>query len=296
MLSWRSSFVLGALVAVGGLFACSGSDRASPAFGAGGGDGGTSDTPLPSRIPGRACPENSLLSYQSFGQPFFLSWCTGCHSSALPADARRGAPATVNFDTLALIRGQIGVVYAKAADEHTAMPPAGGPPLDLRRQLGDWMACGAPGDEVTFDAVPSDAGGSPLPTGPCAAKRDPVPAASLPRCAASTFACMQACKGKGAAGDACSKQCFASDPTPPDPVTHLDCSGCLFTQLLACADRACHGPLAQYLCCASGDGGACSTESAELSVCVYYASPTCLYADGPDQGACFPPGVRDGGY
>jgi hypothetical protein len=289
MRSWPKAAFPALVVASSAVYACSGSNAAIPAPSA---DGSAPDGGATASIPGRACPENTPLSYQSFGQPFFSSWCTGCHSSALPADLRRGAPADVNFDTLASIRAKLPDVYAMAGDTHTTMPPAGGPPPDLRRQLGDWLACGAPGDESTFDVVPSDAGGPALPSGPCAAKHDPLPASSLPRCAAATYTCMQACKTKGSDADACSRQCSASDPTPRDPVTGVDCAGCLATQLLACADRACHGPLAEYFCCASADAGAngCVSEKATLGVCLYYASPTCLYADGPDQGACFPGG------
>jgi hypothetical protein len=299
MRSWRSAALLAAAVASSGLYACSGSDPAVPAMTMSG-DGSAPETSGPSPIPGRACPDNSPLTYQSFGQPFFSSWCTGCHSSALSADLRRGAPADVNFDTLAMIRAKLGVVFTMAGDDHTTMPPAGGPPADLRHQLGDWLACGAPGDESAFDVVPSDAGGPPLPTGSCAAKRDPLPPSSLPRCAAATYACMQACKSKGADADACSKQCTANDPTPPDPATGVNCANCLSAQLLACADRACHGPLAEYLCCATDAGAsACTSEQADLGVCVYYASPTCLYTEGPDQASCFPADAgigRDGGY
>jgi hypothetical protein len=301
MRSWRSAAFLAVVTASSGVYACSGSNAASPAppaDDASPGDGGAAAETSVSSIPGRACPDQSPLSYQSFGQPFFASWCTGCHSSALGTDLRRGAPADINFDTLASIREKLPLIYAQAGDDHATMPPAGGPPQDLRHQLGDWLACGAPGDEVNFDAKPSDAGVT-LPTGPCAQKRDPLPPSSLPRCAAATYACLKACQSTGGPNaDACSKQCKANDPTPADPVTGANCDGCLSTQTLACADRACHGPLAEYLCCALDAGASnCNAEEVDFSYCVYYASPSCVYLEGPDQAACFPADAGiDGGY
>lgn len=76
--------------------------------------------------------------------PFMSTWCASCHAAGLSGDDRRGAPADLNLDTHDAIREQLVRVYAAAGDEHETMPPAGGPTLDERVLLGDWLACGAP--------------------------------------------------------------------------------------------------------------------------------------------------------
>ncbi len=94
----------------------------------------------------RPCPEDSFLTFENFGAMFFLNYCTGCHASGLPADQRQGAPVEVNFDDIGDIRQWDGVIWGRAADQNTTMPPLGVPPADEREMLGEWLACGAPTD------------------------------------------------------------------------------------------------------------------------------------------------------
>jgi hypothetical protein len=81
-----------------------------------------------------ACPQDNTLTWRSFGAGFLLTWCTGCHSSHLAADARQDAPIDVNFDTHAAFKPHAGLVYERAVLEAHAflrdpnMPPAGLPP------------------------------------------------------------------------------------------------------------------------------------------------------------------------
>jgi hypothetical protein len=98
------------------------------------------------------CPKDSPLTFRSFGDGFLRTWCTGCHSSALAADERQGAPDDVNFDRGALYRPHAQAVYERAvleAAKHGAsaspMPPAGGVTEADRRRLAEWIACGSPG-------------------------------------------------------------------------------------------------------------------------------------------------------
>ena len=98
---------------------------------------------------GATCPSDSSLSYESFGEDFFARYCTTCHASALNGAARLSAPSDVNFDTVELIQSQIASIDEQAAagpdGVNTAMPNAGARPSDEeRRQLGEWLACGAP--------------------------------------------------------------------------------------------------------------------------------------------------------
>lgn len=98
---------------------------------------------------GAVCPEDSTLTWESFGQAFMATHCTRCHDSSLFGAARNGAPSDHNFDTAAAVREQLEHIDQQAAAGpdavNTEMPlgdPA--PTEDERRQLGEWIACGAP--------------------------------------------------------------------------------------------------------------------------------------------------------
>jgi hypothetical protein len=92
----------------------------------------------------RPCPDDSFLTYESFGGPFMLSYCTTCHSSMLPADMRQGSPIEINFDGIDDIREQADRIWIRAADQNQSMPPVGPPGDEDRAMLGEWLACGAP--------------------------------------------------------------------------------------------------------------------------------------------------------
>jgi cytochrome c5 len=277
------SMVLAAASALAAVTACS--SGASQNAGGGGQDAGA--------IPGRACPPESSLTYESFGEPFFASWCTGCHSSQLSGDARRNAPPSVDYDTLDGIRKWLPNIYARAADGHTTMPPAGGPSTSDRQALGDWLACGAPGKDNGFQLPPSgDAAPPPPPTGTCAQSHPPLPTSVMPRCSAQTRQCMLSCTDM----TTCPGNCLAADTTPSDPSTGLDCTSCYYDQALACADPSCHDTIAQYVCCVyskcpSGDSSCvdaqCSAENDAFELCLYYVTPHCLESDNPLTSACF---------
>jgi uncharacterized membrane protein len=78
-------------------------------------------------------------------------YCVQCHSSQLPSGARNGAPLDHDFDSLAGIRAtprahleEVAAAGPEAVNRQ--MPPPGYPePTDReRKQLGEWLACGAP--------------------------------------------------------------------------------------------------------------------------------------------------------
>jgi hypothetical protein len=94
----------------------------------------------------RPCPEDSILTYENFGEPFLLSWCNGCHSSALPEGERQGAPLGSDFDDVALVREAGPRIWARSGDHNRQMPPLAGPEDEERTRLGEWLACGAPSD------------------------------------------------------------------------------------------------------------------------------------------------------
>jgi uncharacterized membrane protein len=98
------------------------------------------DDPIP--VDPEQC-ETSFLRYDNFGEPFTLDWCRGCHSTAVPATMRQNAPIEVNFDTLDQIRTWSERIAVRAASMTPTMPPAGGPTLDERTLLAEWIACGS---------------------------------------------------------------------------------------------------------------------------------------------------------
>ncbi|HWB74454.1 MAG TPA: hypothetical protein VG755_05855 [Nannocystaceae bacterium] len=94
----------------------------------------------------RPCPDDSTLTWESFGGPFVLSYCSTCHGSGLPADMRQNAPVGLDFEHVDQVRMHADRIWARAADQNATMPPAGAPARDDRSLLGEWLACGAPTD------------------------------------------------------------------------------------------------------------------------------------------------------
>jgi hypothetical protein len=92
----------------------------------------------------RPCPPGSTVDGQSFGIPFLLTWCSGCHGGQVPIDERQDAPLDAVFDDLDQVRSQAAAIWGQAGDDRISMPPAGGPTPEERRLLGEWLACGAP--------------------------------------------------------------------------------------------------------------------------------------------------------
>jgi len=97
---------------------------------------------------GATCPTANAPSYDSFGQRFFATYCTSCHSR--DATDRHGAPAGEDFDTEDDIRRHAAAIDAEAAAgpeaTNTDMPDMSGPvhmqPSQAeRQQLGQFLAC-----------------------------------------------------------------------------------------------------------------------------------------------------------
>lgn len=98
---------------------------------------------------GADCPQDSTLTWDTFGKQFMESYCTRCHSTTITGSARQGAPSDHNFEAVALVREQIEHIDWTAAagpDAVNTEMPVGAPTptQDERRQLGEWLACGAP--------------------------------------------------------------------------------------------------------------------------------------------------------
>lgn len=246
-------------------------------------DGEAMDAPTP-----RACADGSFLSYENFGAPFFASYCNGCHSSRLVGDqARRFALADVDFDTLAGIRRWSRRIYARSADSNNTMPPLSGPSMEQRRLLGDWLACGAPGEELTPPPLePFDA--SVRLDGACAAPTPPVqrmPGAP-PACNAQIAACIAACSDRTGG---CQVACSAMTPS---------CNSCYNQQKAVCLDRVCAVTFAVDRCCRATcaqqgeDAGLCIVrncvgDGVAFLYCVQARGEECLGVDGTETRLCF---------
>lgn len=100
---------------------------------------------------GATCPDGSTVTYDSFAQGFFGSYCVRCHSSTLTGStARMGAPPDVNLDSHAAITPTVAaridrVAAAGPTRINVFMPISGTAPSDAERDLlGEWIACGTP--------------------------------------------------------------------------------------------------------------------------------------------------------
>jgi uncharacterized membrane protein len=86
----------------------------------------------------------SLRTWDTVGAPFVATWCTPCHSSALPVAERSGAPSGVDFDTEADVLARLDRFQARALDAAgtpAAMPPSGGPDAALLARVQTWLDC-----------------------------------------------------------------------------------------------------------------------------------------------------------
>jgi hypothetical protein len=105
------------------------------------------ETNSPDSLPSD-CPPESVLTWDNFGEPFLLTWCTPCHSSHLSGEGdpneRQDAPIDSNFDTYSQYMDWDAEVWNRAAADNDSMPPAGGPSPEDRAMLAEWIACGSP--------------------------------------------------------------------------------------------------------------------------------------------------------
>ena len=63
-------------------------------------------------------------SWDHTGQPFMLTWCTGCHAGGRVGEERHGAPDGVDFDTLSDVQAWETRILARVEDG--TMPPGEG--------------------------------------------------------------------------------------------------------------------------------------------------------------------------
>jgi uncharacterized membrane protein len=95
---------------------------------------------------GSTCPTGSTLTYDTFGQQFMMTYCTGCHNSAKTGDDRHKAPVDINLDTIDGIHAHLDGIDSEAAGGpervNVSMPPGKKKPSEEdRKKLGEWLAC-----------------------------------------------------------------------------------------------------------------------------------------------------------
>ena len=120
-------------------FACAGGDD----------DATEPSTQAPGPSSGSTCPSTPTLTYENFGMEFFASFCVRCHSETPEDGSRHGAPRGLDWDEIETVRLHAETIDAMAAagpsGVNTTMPPSEPFPTSAqRRDLGEWLACGAP--------------------------------------------------------------------------------------------------------------------------------------------------------
>jgi uncharacterized membrane protein len=89
-----------------------------------------------------ACQERAPpLTWASFGQGWMGKHCVGCHSSLLPEAERNGAPVGIDLDTWEDAVAWGPRIAARSLGDAPTMPPGGGPSVEERRLLAEWLEC-----------------------------------------------------------------------------------------------------------------------------------------------------------
>jgi len=88
-------------------------------------------------------------TWSGFGQSFFTTYCTRCHSASVTGAARVGAPVGLDYDSVTDVRAHAAEIDQVAASgpsaTNTFMPfTAPRPTVAERVQLGQLLACGVP--------------------------------------------------------------------------------------------------------------------------------------------------------
>lgn len=125
-----------------GLWACGGEDDdSSPPNPAPVVEPEPQPAPQPDPQPEGAMDCAPDLTWDNFAEGFVRSFCRGCHSSALGAADRYGAPPGIDFDDRDAVLQHAERMAARATGEGADMPPGGGPTTAERTMFGAWLAC-----------------------------------------------------------------------------------------------------------------------------------------------------------
>jgi uncharacterized membrane protein len=103
---------------------------------------GAEEAPAPVAVAATVdCSAVPDVSWDSWGDGFFRSYCTACHSSR-DLEHRSGAPVGLDFDTEAAVRAQAANIRRVVLDAGT-MPEGGGVQPDDLVLLDVYLACSA---------------------------------------------------------------------------------------------------------------------------------------------------------
>jgi hypothetical protein len=85
------------------------------------------------------CDEAPVVTWASWGESFFETWCQSCHSVETPQ--RSGAPEAINFDLPQEVTDQSAAIRRSVLDNET-MPKGGGLGETERVLLDVLLQCG----------------------------------------------------------------------------------------------------------------------------------------------------------
>ena len=89
--------------------------------------------------------DESVVTYHTFAEGFFLNWCVSCHSSDLIGEEeRQEAPDHLNYETYGAVVDNLLSIEGAVLSEEPYMPPVGGPDYEETELLREWIACGNP--------------------------------------------------------------------------------------------------------------------------------------------------------
>ncbi len=82
------------------------------------------------------------ITYDSWAETFFSTYCTSCHSSERTGTERHGAPDSANFNTYAGVELKWNYIIEMATGFNPRMPPSNPKPTDEEREiLHAWLWC-----------------------------------------------------------------------------------------------------------------------------------------------------------
>ena len=85
---------------------------------------------------------DDAITWDSWAQEFFATYCTRCHSSENTGAERHNAPEGANFDTYAGVEKRWNYIIEMATGFNPRMPPQEPRPTDEEREIPyAWLWC-----------------------------------------------------------------------------------------------------------------------------------------------------------
>lgn len=106
-------------------------------------------------LPGGAVGQTDL-TYENWAEGFFTQNCCLCHHSSQSGLFRFGAPGSINFDSIELIRENEARIRSSVLGADQRMPPNGVLWWWDRENLAEWLDAGMPGEGDSLTPVEVD--------------------------------------------------------------------------------------------------------------------------------------------